>query len=89
MPNFEEALQRRSESTIQLATANDLLIKAQWPHLAINEQRLVLYMLSLIKRSDEDFQTYRISIRELANILGLKRKDLYLVFALFAWKTEL
>lgn len=80
MANTERALQRKPESSIQLATANDLLIKAQWPHLAINEQRLVLYMLSLIKRSDKDFQTYRISIKELANILGLKRKDLYREF---------
>jgi len=70
----------QTEGVIQMATANDLLVKAQWPHLAINEQRLVLYMLSLIKRSDKDFQTYRISIQELANILGLKRKDLYLEF---------
>ncbi len=70
----------QTEDVIQMATANDLLVKAQWPHLAINEQRLVLYMLSLIKRSDKDFKTYRISIRELANILGLKRKDLYKEF---------
>ncbi len=67
----------RTETAIQIATSNDLLVGAQWPHLAINEQRLVLYMLSMIKRSDEDFQTYRISVRELGNVLGLKRKDLY------------
>jgi len=34
-------------------------------------------MLSLIKREDTDFQTYRISVRELANIMGGSRKDLY------------
>ena len=65
------------DTAIQIATSNDLLVGAQWPHLALNEQRLVLYMLSMIKRSDKDFQTYRISVRELSNILGLKRKDLY------------
>ena len=68
---------KRTETAVQIATSNDLLIDAQWPHLAINEQRLVIYMLSMIKRSDEDFQTYRISVRELGNVLGLKRKDLY------------
>lgn len=71
---------KQTEKAIQLVTSNDLLIGAQWPHLTINEQRLVLYMLSLVKPSDKDFRTYRISIRELANILGLKHKDLYKEF---------
>jgi len=73
----EKNLPQTTEVAIQIATSNDLLVGAQWPHLAINEQRLVLYMLSMIKRSDKNFQTYRISVRELANVLGLKRKDLY------------
>ena len=38
----------RTETAIQIATSNDLLVGAQWPHLAINEQRLVLYMLSML-----------------------------------------
>ena len=73
----EKSFPQTTEAAIQIATSNDLLVGAQWPHLAINEQRLVLYMLSMIKRSDKDFQTYRISVRELGNVLGLKRKDLY------------
>ena len=83
MSDTEQTLQpiyAEQEMTMQLATANDLLLKAQWPHLVINEQRLILYMLSLIKPSDKDFQTYRITIKELSNILGLKRKDLYREF---------
>lgn len=73
----EKSFPQTTEAAIQIATSNDLLVGAQWPHLAINEQRLILYMLSMIKRSDKDFQTYRISVRELGNVLGLKRKDLY------------
>ena len=63
-----------------IATSNDLLIEAQWPQLKINEQRLVLYMLSLIQRGDVDFKPYRISIRELGNIMGGNRNDLYARF---------
>ncbi len=77
---MEPILPESPETAIQIATSNDLLVKAQWPHLARNEQRLVIYMLSLIRRSDKDFETYRISVRELGNVLGLKRKDLYQEF---------
>lgn len=67
-----------SQNIGTLATSNELLIDAQWPPLKISEQRLVLYMLSLIQRDDKDFRTYRISLRELNNIMeGSDRKDLY------------
>ena len=67
----------KTEKINPIVTSNDLLLEAQWPQLTINEQRLVVYMLSLIKRDDTDFQTYRISVRELANIMEGSRKDLY------------
>ncbi len=69
-----------SEGHGLIAASNDLLIEAQWPQLKINEQRLVLYMLSLIQRGDDDFKPYRISIRELSNIMGGSRNDLYARF---------
>jgi hypothetical protein len=37
-------------------------------------------MLSLIQRGDKDFKPYRISIRELSNIMGGSRNDLYARF---------
>lgn len=67
----------RAEATSLITTSNSLLLKAQWPRLTINEQRLVLYMLALIDKDDEDFKTYKISVRELGNILGTGNKDLY------------
>lgn len=63
-----------------IAMSNDLILKSQWPPLNINEQRLVLYILALIDKKDEEFKTYRISIKELGNILGTTRKDLYTQF---------
>lgn len=71
---------KKEEGGGLIAASNDLLIEAQWPQLKINEQRLVLYMLSLIQRGDKDFKPYRISIRELCNIMGGSRNDLYARF---------
>lgn len=60
-----------------IAMSNDLILKSQWPQLTINEQRLVLYMLALVEKDDEDFKTYKISVQELNNILPTPNKDLY------------
>jgi plasmid replication initiation protein len=73
-------INKKEEGGGLIFASNDLLIEAQWPQLKINEQRLVLYMLSLIQRGDKDFKPYRISIRELCNILGDSRNDLYARF---------
>ena len=48
-----------AEAHSLITTSNDLLVKAQWPRLTINEQRLVLYMLALVEKWDEDFKTYK------------------------------
>ena len=37
-------------------------------------------MLALVEKYDEDFKTYRISVKELSNILGSKNKNLYREF---------
>lgn len=67
----------KAEAKNCITTSNDLMLKAQWPKLTINEMRLVLYMLALVNKWDEDFKTYAISVKELVNILGLKNKDVY------------
>lgn len=70
----------KAEAESLIAMSNDLILKSQWPRLTINEQRLVLYMLALVEKDDEDFKTYKISVQELGNILGVKHKDLYKQF---------
>lgn len=70
----------KAKVTTLITTSNDLLIKAQWPRLTVGEQRLVLYMLALVEKEDEDFKTYRISIRELKKILNSKNDNLYVEF---------
>ena len=70
----------KAEAESLIAMSNDLILKSQWPRLVINEQRLVLYMLALVEKDDEDFKTYKVSIQELGNVLGVKHKDLYKQF---------
>lgn len=55
----------------------DLMIKAKWPRLSVDEQRLILLMLAIISKDDADFKVYRIRVKDLAHILGLKRTDVY------------
>ena len=41
--------------------------------LSLFEQRIVLYVLSLINKEDEDFQQYTIDIREFRELVGIKQ----------------
>jgi plasmid replication initiation protein len=55
---------------------NDLIeAKYQLPNL--QEQRLILMLLSQIKTADEDFKSYRITVADFAEFIGLKGKDVY------------
>jgi plasmid replication initiation protein len=63
-----------------ITVSNDLIIKARLPRLTVNEQRLVLYMLSLVDKGDQEFYVYRISVQELDKITGTKHKDSYSQF---------
>jgi plasmid replication initiation protein len=55
---------------------NDL-IEAKYQIQNLQEQRLILMLLSQIKKDDEDFKRYRITVADFAEILGLKGKDIY------------
>lgn len=77
---FEKKVLRDEDTEQLIAISNELINKAKWPRLSISEQRLVLYMLALLKPQDADFKTYRISIKELGNIVGSKHKNLYAQF---------
>lgn len=61
---------------------NNLVIKANNLNesryrLSVQEQRVVLTMISLIKESDIDFKTYGFSIKEFAKLTGVKGKGIY------------
>ena len=62
-------------SSLVVTQANEL-IEAKY-NLSIGEQRLVFTMLSRIQPEDEDFKPYKISLKELAEFLGLDRNHMY------------
>ena len=55
--------------------ANDL-IDAKYK-LGKNEQRLILYLLSTIQRTDKDFQRYYFNFSDLVNVLGMEKMSVY------------
>ena len=60
----------------KLATRRNALIEARFK-LSVQEQRLMLWVISEIEPQDTDFKTYRVNIKELANRIGIKNKDFY------------
>ena len=70
----------KKDTNALIAVSNDLLNKSQWPRLSLNEQRLILYMLALVNKKDEDFKRYRISVQELRNAIGTKNESPYTRF---------
>jgi len=69
---FNSAVERNKLSVVK----SNKLIEARYK-LTLNEQRLILLMVSMIKPEDEDFKNIRIRIQDLKEFLDLQRKDLY------------
>jgi len=55
--------------------SNDL-IEARYD-LTLTEQRIILYMASMIEPNDEDFKTYRITVSDFIAIIGVDDKSAY------------
>ena len=67
---------------IKNAKKNQLIVKSNWLiearyKLTIQEQRLILLMVSMIEKDDKDFQPYRIKVREFMKIVGKKGQSDY------------
>ena len=81
--NHEEKENPQEQEVVELAVkphynvmqSNTLIEAKQVEPLTKNEQKLILTMISLIEPTDEDFKKYEISIRDLANILGLSENN--------------
>ena len=63
---------RRSDIVVK---SNDL-IEASY-RLSLNEQRLILYMASKIKKDDSDFRIVKVAVKEFADTFGLDYKNIY------------
>jgi plasmid replication initiation protein len=52
------------------------LIEAKY-NLSLAEQRVILAVISKIEKGDSDFMSYRFTVKEFADLLGLKTGNLY------------
>jgi plasmid replication initiation protein len=58
-----------------IAISNEFILDARYPQLNKDELRLILCMLSLINKDDEDFKRYRIAIKDIMQIYKISHKD--------------
>ena len=66
----------RDAENNQIVVKSNRLVEASY-RLTTQEQRIILFMASMVKMDDEDFQTYRIKISEFVKIIGVKGHSKY------------
>ncbi|WP_054637768.1 replication initiation protein [Thalassobacillus sp. C254] len=59
-----------------LIVKSNALIEASYK-LGINEHKIIRFVASKIKKTDDDFKTYRISVKEFAKSIGVKGNGYY------------
>lgn len=59
-----------------VVTKSNKLIEASFK-LGLTEQKFILFMVSKIQPDDKDFKIYTLSVREFADIIGLKGQSIY------------
>lgn len=59
----------------KVTQSNDL-VTAQYK-LSLNEQKIILCLISLIQPNDTEFKKYRLKVSDLMNILDTKNKHFY------------
>ena len=61
----------------KVVKANEFIREARYS-LTVRQQRLILYLISLIQRGDDDFHEYEISVQDYCKICGIKHSgELY------------
>jgi plasmid replication initiation protein len=65
-----------------MVSKNKLIVKSNYIveasyKLSLGEQRVIYVLTSMIKPDDKEFKTYRLTVKEFAEILGTKSKDMY------------
>lgn len=58
-----------------ITQANCLALGIQ--KMTLHEKRLLLLVMALVRREDDDFKTYQLPVKQVAGYLNLKTKDLY------------
>ena len=60
----------------QIAIMHNALIEARYK-LTLEEQRIIIAVISLIEPSDDELKLYKINVQTLQKLAGTKRKDIY------------
>lgn len=60
----------------RLIVKSNYIVEASYK-LSLGEQRVIYILTSMIDKDDEEFKPYKLTIKEFAEILGTKNKDLY------------
>lgn len=60
----------------KLIVKSNFIVEASYK-LSLGEQRVIYVLTSMIKPDDKEFKTYRLTVKEFAEILETKSKDMY------------
>jgi hypothetical protein len=59
-----------------LVVKSNKLLEARYK-LSLQEKRIIVYMVAMINKDDEDFYPYKFNIRKLAEIIGIQTDGFY------------
>ena len=59
-----------------LIVKSNYIIEASYK-LSLGEQRVIYVLTAMIKKDDEEFKPYKLTVKEFSQILGTKNKDIY------------
>lgn len=66
-----------------IVTKSNSLIEARYK-LTLDEQRLILYLVSMVQPKDEDFKVYILSVKEFLSLIDIKNQNVYTHFKVMA-----
>lgn len=77
MPTLQQNLPEVSKISPEytVVQSNDLIMARQ--DLSMQERRIIYAFASLINVNDTDFKTYRIKVKDIAELLGIQEKNYY------------
>lgn len=66
-----------------IVTKSNSLIEARYK-LTLDEQRLILYLVSMLQPTDEDFKIYTLSVKDFLSLIDIKNQNIYSQFKVMA-----
>lgn len=76
MPSAKKVISVTALDKNALIVKSNQLINASYK-LTLQEQRVIIFLASLIRKDDEDFRLYKIKTKDFAEIVQIKNKDIY------------